>query len=124
MTTQPQIVLSPDLPLACWDRFQSELASRVRECNIVSESLLWLLSRTGGRTDRVTVASALHPGDSIDCFFDAERGIITCVPGSAVRGPARQFRWGGGRLCCGSREYTAEAAAADILDELVCTDDD
>jgi hypothetical protein len=118
------MVPSPESPRACWARFTAELAARVQESNIVSESLLWILDRGDGPPARVTVESASRPADRIDCSFDSERGTITCVPGPAVPATARAFRCEGGRMRLASRKYTPESAAADVLDALVWADDE
>lgn len=105
---------------AYWERFQAEIAARVRECNVLSETLLWLITRTGGQAARVTVESSSCPGDRIDCSFDAALGRITCLPGPAVSWPLRVFEWSGKRLRCDGVEYSIASAASAVLDELVC----
>jgi hypothetical protein len=121
-TTQP-IMLQPRIaPAAFWEEFRRGVEHCVRECNAIADERLWVISATRAPLRRLTVESATRSGDRIECSFDVERGILTCLPGPAVHGESLQFQWNDGKLLRDGREYAVEEALRLVLDELVCVD--
>ena len=124
MTTQP-VMLQPRAACAAfWERFQSEVELRVRECNAIAGEPLWVMSGMSAPIRRLTVASATRPGNRMDCSFEIGRGILVCAPGPGVRAKRLRFRFTEGVLLLDGREYSIDEALRLVLDELVCIDED
>ncbi len=105
-----------------WNAFERLVTSRVRECNALAGEQMWIAAVTPGSALTLIVQSATCPADSVECSFDANRGILTCRPGAQIKGRTCHFRLideTAGKLRRGSEHFTLDQAMDDILGQLV-----
>jgi hypothetical protein len=120
-TLQPIMLQSRAARLEVWEPFQRELERQVRECNVLAGETLWHVVRTGDPL-RITLERFACPGDRLVCSFDADAGVLACVPGPGVRARPLRFRCADGALVRQGRRSTVSGAVSLVLDELVRTD--
>ena len=126
MATQTVMLQAGDARREFWAEFQQRIAASVLECNTIAGESIWRVAQRGGDPGRIAVERAERAADHIECSFDDERGILTCLPGPAIKAPVLRFEWAAGTLILEDRSYgfaTADVVAL-ILDELVTADEE
>lgn len=123
MATRACVISDQLAPLEFWNRFRRDAEQRVEECNIIAGEPLWKAVASAEPNLRLTIQSASRSADRIDCAFDPDAAVLTCIPGPDLRGRTRHFRWTGETLRRGGSEFTHAELLALILDELIWLDE-
>ncbi len=109
-----------------WERFRSLAGRRVEEGNILCGERLWVVAAQPGAAQPLTIRSTSDPTDLVECSLDLESGVVTCIPGAAIRAGALQFETLGATTACLRSDgalYSVEQALDMVLDELVWMED-
>lgn len=122
MAAMSALVSSKAVHFEFWDKFQRLAESRVRECNALAGERLWQTTAAPGAAPLFRVQSTTLPGDSIECLFDYDAGILTCRFGPALQAATLEFQLTGetvDALRQGGGDFTLEQSLTLVLDELV-----